>query len=192
MSAEKQPINLSTPNERLAFTAESILSLGPMGNNIRGDDYQAFLDRTFGVGRLLRSKATSCAIFIGGCLIDSGVKAKRGWPAVMGIVTWIGVGWFGSEPSWIPADELNEPIRGDIPYWCSDQGKMGEYVWTRWEMAANGHVGTLTIGAGPIWYTAEGGGSPGGTVCRLSSKPKNIQKHYERKLRGVWRPNLMV
>jgi hypothetical protein len=77
-----------------------------------------------------------------------------------------------------------EPERGDIFYICGDANPT-------WKAATNGHVGILVDGSGPQWRTAEGGGSPGGTICRLSEGHKNIYQ-LSRTLRGFWRPALMA
>lgn len=177
---------MTTPNERVATEAERILQHGEMGNlGARGADYEAWLERTFGNGRSLRTVATSCAIFAGGCLIASGVQNKRGWPKARAITTWLGVRGFSGEASWVPTSAPGFGVRrGDIMYWCGGDAKT-------WPAATNGHVGIALAGAGHMWLTAEGGGSPGGTMCRLSKEAKDIRSSSGRPLRGVWRPDLM-
>lgn len=173
-------------NDALARCAEEVLAPGPMADTLRGDDYQWFLDDTFGNGKQLRHKATSCAVFVGGCSIAASVQKKRGWPRINGITTWAGYGWFGSK-SWIAAKKLaalGGVMRGDVLYWCGGNA-------ITWQAAFNGHVGIARTGSGMLWTTAEGGGSPGGTCCRLS-EPKDISESWKRPLRGVWRPNLLV
>jgi hypothetical protein len=179
-----------TPGERVAQVALDVLRDGPMGHTIRGDDYERFLEAAFGNGRQLRRVATSCAIFAGACLIQAGIQGRRAWPERRAITTWLGVPGFTG--SWIPADQVELQV-GDIFYVASDRGKLGAYAWSHWQAAANGHVGMLVEGerGGPMWRTAEGGGSPGGTICRLSDSRKNINE-LSRPLRGVWRPSLMV
>lgn len=196
---------MTTPNERVAAEAERILQHGEMGNlGPRGADYERFLDEAFGNGKALRTVATSCAIFAGACLIRSGVQPARGWPKARAITTWLGVRGFSGEASWVPYESDEQlakrnlaralsgldPVppfrvqRGDICYWCGGDAKT-------WPQATNGHVGIALAGAGHMWLTAEGGGSPGGTMCRLSKEAKDIRSSSGRPLRGVWRPDLM-
>ncbi len=184
-----------------------------MAATVRTADYVQFLDDAYGdgdmilnTGKALKNVATSCAMFAGGCCINAGVQEKRPPPRARAITTWAGVRGFvednpeteAIEGSWIPAEKLDEHggiQRGDIFYICSAAGSMGVkgtpsfYSWTRWEAAANGHVG-ICLDDGYVTRTAEGGGSPGGTGCRLSAAAKDIRK-LGRTLRGVWRPNLM-
>ncbi len=161
-----------------------------MGNlGARGDEYERYVHEAFGRGPELRKKATSCAIFVGAARFHSGFAPKRTWPKAYAITTWAGVPGFGGR-GWIPASELEAVQRGDIPYWCSTAGKMGDYVWTTWPAAANGHVAVAIAGAGFVWQLAQGGGSPGGTMCRLSEEAKDVRR-ASRTFRGVWRPDLL-
>lgn len=175
-----------TPNERVAAEAERALKHGEMGNlGARGADYEQFLDEAFGSGKSLRTVATSCGIFAGACLIRSGVQAPRGWPKARAITTWLGVRGFSGEPSWVPASAPGFRVqRGDVLYWCGGDAKT-------WPAATNGHVGIALAGAEHMWLTAEGGGGPGGTMCRMSAAAKDIRASSGRPLRGVWRPDLM-
>ena len=177
-------------NEALAVEARRILLPGEMGNlGARGDEYERYLDESFGNGKSLRTVRTSCAIFVGAARIHSGWAPKRPAPAARAITTWAGVPSFGGR-GWISVSDLAELRRGDIAYWCSSAGKMGKYVWSSWPAAANGHVGICISGAGFAWALAQGGGSPGGTMCRLSTEAKDLRK-LSRPLRGVWRPDLL-
>lgn len=169
-----------TPGERVAAVAAEVLADGPMGNTVRGADYQAFLESTFGNGRQLRAVRTSCAIFAGACLMRAGIQARRGWPRARAITTWLGVPGFTGP--WVSRDRL-VPQVGDIFYVCSN-------AHPTWHAATNGHVGILLEGDGWEWVTAEGGGGDG-TLCRISAAPKRIDK-LSRTLRGVWRPALML
>lgn len=184
---------MPTPSERVAEAANRILVAGEMGNSgPRRDDYERWLDEAYkGQGKTIRGIATSCAIFAGGCLIHAGVQQPRGIPAARGITTWLGLSF--SSPAWIK--DPKDLKRGDIFYICSDQGQISfngtVYKWTTWTGALNGHVGILRAGAGDMWLTAEGGGSPGGTMCRLSQGAKNIRQ-MSKKFQGVWRPDLLV
>lgn len=186
-------------NDAAARCALEVLAPGPMGDTLRADDYASFLEGAYGIGKGLIHVATSCAMFSGGVCIHSGSQKQRPPPTRPGITTWLGVrGFIEDDPdteliegAWIPTAELGDgPIRGDIFYICSTAGRLGAYTWTRWEAAANGHVGVCCDGSGWLWRTAEGGGSPHGTGCRLSAEPKDLRK-LSRALRGVWRPNLM-
>jgi len=170
-----------TPGERVAAAAVAALAGGPMGNTVRGGDYEAFLERTFGNGRALRSVRTSCAVFAGACLQAAGIQPRRGWPTARAITTWVGAG-FGSA-SWVPTDRL-VPQVGDIFYVCG-------HAAPTWHAATNGHVGILIEGADWAWLTAEGGGGTDGTLCRLGAAPKDLRA-MSRTLRGVWRPALML
>lgn len=189
-----------TNNEAVARCAAEVLAPGAMGNSIRSDDYASFLEGAFGVGKGLIHIATSCAMFAGGVCIHAGAQDKRKPPKAPAITTWLGVRGFVEddedtdliEGSWVPLAELGEagPLRGDIVYICSSHGTLGGRTWTRWQDALNGHVIVLVEGSGWLWTTAEGGGVPNGTGCRLSAEPKDILR-LSRPPRGVWRPNLM-
>ena len=173
-----------TNNNRLATAAEAAVSAGPLGNlGERGDEYEAFCDAAFGRGKELRRKQTSCAVFVGCCFFHAGLKPRRRWPRINGITTWAGVSWFSA--AWVPYKPGVDLLRGDILYWCGNT-PLG------WKMALNGHVGILLEGSGHMWRTAEGGGSPGGTMCRMSVEPKDIRFSGVRPLRGVWRPDEMT
>lgn len=179
----------------VADVAEEWLSAGPMAATLRTADYIRFLDAFAGKGKSIKGTATSCAMFAGACLIHAGVQAPRTPPKARGITTWLGVNGFSG--SWIPRALLEgEGVRrDDIWYICSESGSipLGDgsvYTWTTWPAAANGHVG-IARADGWIVPTAEGGGSPGGTGCRLSVGPKDLRK-MGRGFRGVWRPSLMV
>lgn len=176
----------------VASCAETWLSDGPIGNTLRGQDYEDFLAGAYGNGKAARTIATSCAVFAGACLILTGVVPPHPIPTRRAIHTWLGVRGFASDPSWRSVADLEAhggPLRGDVFYICSTRGQMGTYTWTTWEAAANGHVG-ICLDDGWITRTAEGGGSPGGTTCRMSAEAKDIRK-MGRTLRGVWRPGAM-
>lgn len=191
--------------DRVARCAEQALAAGPMANTVRGDDYEAFLSAAYGDGKTARTIATSCAVFAGACCILAEVQKPRGIPKARAITTWLGVRGFIEddeatedviEGAWIPLADLDAPKRGDVFYICSTAGSIGKkgtpsyYAWTRWEAAANGHVG-IVLDGGFVTKTAEGGGSPGGTGCRMSLAPKDIRA-LGRTLRGVWRPESMA
>lgn len=178
----------------VADVAEEWLAPGPMAYTLRTADYVRFLDAFAGKGKAIKGTATSCAMFVGACLIHAGVQAPRTPPKARGITTWLGVHGFSG--SWIPRALLEGDgvRRDDIWYICSERGSipLGDgrvYTWTTWPAAANGHVG-IARADGWIVPTAEGGGSPGGTGCRLSDGPKDLRK-MGRAFRGVWRPSLM-
>lgn len=193
-----------TDNDAVARCAEEVLAPGPMGNGLRTEDYASFLD-VFGHGKSLVGVSTSCAMFGGGCCIHAGAQDPRPRPKAPAITTWLGVKGFKEddpdtedliEGAWIPIEDLTDgPIRGDIFYICSTAGRIGLgngkfYEWTTWTAAADGHVGVVTVGEGWLWRTAEGGGSPKGTGCRMSAAPKDIRR-LSKPTRGVWRPNQM-
>ncbi len=194
-----------TDNDAVARCALEALAPGPMGHTIRGADYENFLSGAYGNGRAARTIATSCAVFAGACCIHAGAQKPRPIPKARAITTWLGVkGFIEDDPdttpliegAWIPSDDLDALLRGDVFYICSTAGRINlgggkVYEWARWEAAANGHVGIVTTGEGWLWSTAEGGGSPGGTICRASAEPKDVRK-LSRTFRGVWRPNLMA
>lgn len=190
-------------NEAVARCAEQALAAGPMASTIRVADYIAFLDAFAGRGKAIKDTATSCAMFGGACCIHAEAQEPRPPPPARAITTWAGVrGFVEDDPrtpeiegAWIPADKLpNGVLRGDLPYICSTRGQMplgnGKvYTWTHWQAAANGHL-IVALDDGWIVRTAEGGGSPGGTGCRLSAAAKDLRT-LSRPFRGVWRPNLM-
>lgn len=186
--------NDESNNAAVARCAEQALAAGPMASTLRVGDYTAYLDAFAGKGKAIKGTATSCAMFVGACLIHAGVLPPRPPPKARGITTWIGVpGFIGS---WIPEALLGaEGVqRGDVWYICSERGSMplGDgrvYTWTSWPAAANGHVG-IARANGWVVPTAEGGGSPGGTGCRLSATAKDLRA-MGRGFRGVWRPDRM-
>lgn len=176
----------------VACCAETWLADGPMGSTLRTSDYVDFLSGAYGDGKTASTIATSCAVFAGACLILAEVMAPHPIPKKRAIHTWLGVRGFENDPSWRSMADLEAhggPIRGDVFYICSTAGKLGNYTWTTWPAAANGHV-IVTLDDGWVTRTAEGGGSPGGTTCRLSAEPKDLRK-LSRPGRGAWRPGAM-
>jgi len=192
------PEDGESANNSVARCAEEFLAAGEMGYPVRRADYVSVLDYAYlDEGEEISSVATSCAVWAGAICIHAGAQAPRKRPKRPAITTWLGVLGFVQddedtpdliEGSWIPGTQ--GWTRGDVCYVCSTAGKMGDYVWHRWEDAADGHVIILCNGAGTIWTTSEGGGSPGGTMCRLSKGPKDISK-LSRPPRGIWRPDRM-
>ncbi len=177
-------------NDAVARCAVQALTLGPMSRTERRESYRSFIDGAFidtVEAPVFASKGTHCAIFARGCLSHAGVKPRGKRPKVTGITVWLGVGWF-SEPEWIPVGDIDAVLAGDILYWC---GFPGQTV-VQWRSATNGHVGIVAPG-GENWShpTAEGGGGPDGSRCRLSDAPKDIRASHSRPLRGVWRPDNM-
>ncbi len=183
-------------NAAVARCAEQVLVPGLMAGTVRGEDYAAFLDAAFiDGGAKLRHKATSCGIFCGAVAVHARVTERRPVPAAA-IETYVGMGAFGSSRAWIPRAKLDAAggvLRGDVFYICSDAGSItvnGKvYSWTTWRGALNGHVGICRADGWTV-PTAEGGGAPKGTGCRLSAGPKDLRK-LSRKLQGVLRPNLL-
>lgn len=182
-------------NNASARCAEQSLALGPMGNHVRGDDYESFLDIWEGGGKPVRGIATSCGMYVG--TIENYVfDEHRRIPPARAITTWEGVLGFAEddpktidllEGSWIPVEKVIPTggiKRGDILYWCGGGP-------TTWKQATNGHVGFALSGSGLLWVTAEGGGGADGTLCQMSVAPKDISKSHGRPWRGVWRPNLI-
>lgn len=198
------PEDGETANDSVARCAEEVLAPGEMGYPVRVADYISFLDGAYlDDGEEISSVATSCAIFVGGVCIHAQVQKPRKRPRRPAITTWLGVKGFVQddedtpnliEGSWIPGKQGWK--RGDVVYICSTSGSVGKpgtpsyFEWHTWEYARDGHVIILRNGSGTIWDTAEGGGSPGGTICRLSKGPKDIAM-LSRPPRGIWRPELM-
>ena len=176
---------MTTPGALLAQAARDTLAAGPMSWTERREDHVRYLDETFGDGRALLQgiaathPASTCAIVVGMWAMLAGLQPKRKPPAAKAITTWAGFGGFTSR-YWVPVAEL-VPEEGDVPYFCGDHPK-------GWQASGNGHVGVLLEGEGWMWRTAEGGGGPDGTNCRMSAAPKDIRTHGGRKLRGAWRP----
>lgn len=178
-----------------ARCAEEALVGGEMGASVRRAWYISFLDAYDFQGKQIVETSTSCAMFVGGVFIHAEVQERRPPPKTKAITTWVGVHGFSNDPSWIPGTKGWK--RGDVVYICSTSGSIGKkgtssyYEWHQWEMAADGHVILLRDGEGTTFSTAEGGGSPGGTICRLSKGSKDVAK-LSRPARGIWRPDLMA
>lgn len=179
-------------NQACVRCARESLARGPMGNHIRGDDYESFLDSYDDKGNIVRGIATSCGVYVGSVL-NHIFDEKRRIPPARAITTWEGVLGFSEddhqttdllEGSWIPLEKLDALIPGDILYWCG-----GSPV--TWKQATNGHVEFAIEGEGNMWITAGGGGGSDGTLCQMSAEPKDITTSYGRVWRGVWRPNLI-
>jgi hypothetical protein len=179
-------------SDAVARCALQAVSPGPMGRTVRDEDYRSFIDAGFAVDTPSRpvyaSKGTHCAIFVRCVLACAGVKPRGTRPTVTGVTSWLGVGWF-VEPEWIPVDELDAVLSGDVPYWCGFPGM----TQSEWRAAYNGHVGVvLPGGEGWMHRTAEGGGPPDGSTCRMSEHAKDVRVSNARPLRGVWRPDRMT
>lgn len=192
-----------SPGAAVARCALEVLAPGPMGATLRRADYLWFLDYAYAdKGEAVVDVATSCAVFTRALLVHAQVRPPKRPPVARAITTWLDVlGFVQDNPDteelegcWIPADKLTELEQGDIFYICSDRGSITHggkvYTWNTWLGALNGHVGACCEGFGWLWRTAEGGGSPGGTTCRLSDEAKDIRK-LSRKFQGVFRPRLM-
>lgn len=167
----------------VAAVAREALAAGPMGRTVRAADYRAFLATGFAVDTpqapVYRSGGTHCAIFARCCLSAAFVLPLGKRPRITGITSWLGLGWF-SRPVWIPYVEGMVLEPGDIFYWSGGNR-------LTWLAARNGHVGVAIEGTGHMWITAEGGGGPDGSTCRMSPAPKDIRLSNGRPLRGVWR-----
>lgn len=178
-------------NDLLARYAEERLTPGPMGWQERPEAMRDFLTTTFTNGAgLWHLNGTTCALFIGGCLIGSGVQDRRPSPRITGITTWIKASWFSGD-EWIPVEKLEAGeesiIRGDIFYWC---GTSRDEPKARWTQYTNGHVACARQGDGFVWSFAQGGGANG--RCALHDPASDVLENWNRHLRGVWRPNLMA
>ncbi len=194
-----------TPGERVAQVAHELLDPGPMGWDVRREDYRAFCERNFvdgGSAKVFGSGGTNCAIFVRGCLVQAGVKPKEGRPAATAIDTWIGQSFSG--PRWLRFDGIglvfavdpktkkktyDLPRPGDVWYICSNAGSITvggkTHTWTTWTRALNGHVGFVGFdGEGFVHTTYEGGGRH--HLCRKSAQPKDLRK-MGRTLQGVLR-----
>lgn len=188
-----------SPNDAVARCALQATAPGPMGRTVRAADYKSFLEAGFAVDTpsrpIFASAGTHCAIFARCCLACAGAKPRGVRPAITGITSWLGVGWF-FEPEWVPVEKLKSGvIPGDILYWCGSPGM----TLAQWRAALNGHVGVVlppedesAPRSGWVHRTAEGGGAPDGSTCRMSATPKDIRSSLGRPLRGVFRPNNMV
>lgn len=187
------------PGARVARCARQALEPGPMGNHLRGADYQSFLE-VWERANQLRSVKTSCAVFASAVLGHCGWTLRKPWHAdgTWGITSWLNMG-FGHR-AWIdrrePDGSYNSPEVGDVFYRGSRTG-------------GDGHVGVFVelLPSGK-WRTAEGGGSlkpdearriraslakaTNGTVCRLTGpEGKDPFASDPRPIQGWWRPSLM-
>lgn len=185
-------------NDAVARCALQATAPGPMSRTLRPEAYKSFLEAGFAVDTPARpvfaSGGTHCAIFARCCLSCAGAKPRGARPTITGITSWLGVGWF-IEPEWVPIEKLKDgAIPGDILYWCGYPGM----TLAQWRAALNGHVGVVlpsesgSTAAGWLHRTAEGGGGPDGSTCRMSAAPKDIRSSLGRPLRGVFRPNNMM
>lgn len=197
-----------SPGERVAQVAHELLDPGPMGWDVRRDEYRAFINRNFDDSvhaPVYASGGTNCAIFVRGCWTQAGVLPRGKRPATPGITSWLGLGFSG--PAWLRYDgkglvlavdpktgakTYGAPIPGDSFYICSNAGQMTvggkTYTWTTWTGALDGHVGIVGFdGEGWVHTTYEGGGRH--HLCRKSAEPKDLRK-MGRTLQGVLRPVL--
>lgn len=177
-------------NDATARCAYEATLPGPMGRLVRPGDYKSFIEGAFidtPAAPVFGSGGTHCAIFARGCLVHAGVRERKPRPKVTGITSWLGVGWFDPK-EWIPVDELDDVMAGDVLYWCGFPG----HTLVQWRSATNGHVG-IVLDGGEKWNhpTAEGGGGADGSICRQSPGPKYVLASHNRPLRGVWRPNIL-
>lgn len=97
-----------TPGDTVAQVAHELLDPGPMGWDVRREDYRDFINANFIDSRaapVFGSGGTNCAIFVRGCWVQAGIMPKAGRPKVTGITSWLGVGWFSASQGF-PAEKL--------------------------------------------------------------------------------------
>ena len=165
---------------RLVRCAETSLADGPMGFNVRGDDYAIFINGGLKpAGRIgsaevdsIASWHTSCALYVRAlmmwCLRAMGI-AVNGSP----IATYLDLTVGG--PLWVPSAGgkiLAEP--GDVPLWYTSGPDAHVEIVLR--VQGDGHV-----------ETAGGGGGTDGTGCSLRLRAPGLLDPYGRHLHGVFR-----
>lgn len=178
---------------RIARCCQLALGPGPMGDEARPDFYRAFvscgfydaLSNDYGDGpEAIGDIRTSCAVFARAVLHWCGKRAQKpgkiGWP-IMGdgkAEAWLGdLNPRHPAAVWLDKRQM-QPIPGMVIYrdYSRDFGRLGHVqVIVREDDA--GLFTTAEGGGGDVDIDGDGKidtGHSGGTVCRLSSKPKDV------------------
>lgn len=162
---------------RIVRCCNQALSAGPMGQTQRSDFYRDFIacnqEKTQQAAQALTGVKTSCAMF---------VRAVREWCGAPAVGPYKpGTGMFVSlgnvslaSPAFVKASAGAKPNPGDYFYIASSQ------------TSNDGHTG-IFVSQNPdgSWQTAEGGGAPDGTTCRLTSRTISGTK-FTNDARTLW------
>jgi hypothetical protein len=146
--------------ERVVRCCHEALDVGPMGHRTRHDDYRDFIaanqELTPAGAEALTGVATSCALFVRAVHLWCGGEAARGH-YVPGTPMFhsMGVAPGFADPAFVLLGS-GAPEPGDFFY-------IGN-------TAVDGHTGIVLRVDGDRWETAEGGGPPDGTLCRLRER----------------------
>jgi hypothetical protein len=153
------------------------LSAGPMGQTQRSDFYRDFIacnqEKTQQAAQALTKVTTSCAMF---------VRAVREWcgaPAVgpyrPGTGMFVSMGNVSlSSPAFVKLAPGATPNPGDYFYIATTAS------------SNDGHTGIfISQNSDGSWQTAEGGGSPDGTTCHLTSRTISGSK-FSNDARTLW------
>lgn len=162
---------------RIVRCCTQALSAGPMGQTQRSDFYRDFIacnqEKTQQAAQALTGVKTSCAMF---------VRAVREWcgaPAVgpykPGTGMFVSIGNVSlASPAFVKASAGAKPNPGDYFYLASSQ------------TSNDGHTGIfVSQNSDGSWQTAEGGGAPDGTTCRLTSRTISGTK-FTNDARTLW------
>lgn len=164
---------------RIVRCCNQALTAGPMGQTQRSDFYRDFIagnqEKTQQAAQALIKVTTSCAMF---------VRAVREWcgapasgPYRPGTGMFVSMGNVSvSSPAFVKLVPGAKPNPGD-------------YFYIANSLAGNdtsGHTGIfISQNSDGSWQTAEGGGPPDGTMCRLTSRTISGQK-FTNDARTLW------
>jgi hypothetical protein len=170
-----------TAANRIVHVCRSALGSGPMSRAERRDYWRQFA--ACGYGQDLSDVYSSCGVFVRAVLHWAGRRATR--PARLGQP--VNGGWLEgmtfSHPAWMWNERGAKPTPGCV--FARDVNRATSKAY---------HVGIFVEERDGGWITAEGGGAPGGTGCRLSASPKQIDKPDSsgRQWLGWWRPEALA
>lgn len=165
--------------ERIAALALDLLSPGPLSKTERKAVASHVMACGVAADSQLYTLHTTCGVFaralrywaggpIGKPAIGGGLVGEaRAWSAPLGM----------THRAWLPYHDGAEPEPGDLCFISSQP----------WQSAKNGHVLTFVrkLPDGR-WQTAEGGGGPDGTRCRLGER--TVRRRIDhRDIIGWWR-----
>jgi hypothetical protein len=162
---------------RIVRCCNQALAAGPMGQTQRSDFYRDFIacnqEKTQQAAQALTKVTTSCAMF---------VRAVREWcgappvgPYRPGTGMFVSMGNVSlSSPAFVKLVAGATPNPGDYFYIATSQ------------TSNDGHTGIfISQNSDGSWQTAEGGGPPDGTTCRLSSRTISGSK-FSNDARTLW------
>ncbi len=171
----------SNPGEsvgaRIVRCCNQALSAGPMGQTQRSDFYRDFIacnqEKTQQAAQALTGVKTSCAMFVRAVREWCGAPAAGPYKPGTGMFVSIGNVSLAS-PAFVKASAGTKPNPGDYFYLASSQ------------TSNDGHTGIfVSQNSDGSWQTAEGGGAPDGTTCRLTSRTISGTK-FTNDARTLW------